>query len=157
MSAIPRDPVSLMAARVVAGLMTLLVALALWPRQDTPLAPVVRAQEPTTVIIVTPTQQVPIEPRQAPAVAQSAPTAAPVAQAPAADPPSSQLVQHADGSVSLPGSEVWMPPQPVVTSADPQLQIARDAAAAYQQLPAAQPLSAENQQPVTVRRPHTGR
>lgn len=162
--AIPRDPVTLMAARIVIGLMALLVVLSLLPRQDAPLAPIVRAQDMATpmVIIVTPTAHVgpePPAPAQAPAVEESAPTAAPVAPvaaAPAADPPS-QIIHSADGSVSLPGSEAWMAPQPAATNADPALQIQRDAAAAYQQLPVAQPPSAENAQPVTVRRPHTGR
>lgn len=157
---IPRDPVALMAARIAIGLMTLLIVLALWPRQDAPLAPVVQAQEPPTVIIVSPTAQAgpePPAPRQAPAVAQAAPTAAPVAAAPADEAPSSQLVRNADGSVSLPGSETWMAPQSAAPVADQQLQIERDAAVAYQQLPLAAAPSLENAQPVTVRRPHTGR
>lgn len=156
---IPRDPVALMAARIAVGLMALLVVLALLPRQV--VAVPVQAQAPVSplIIVVTPTAQAgpePPAPQQAPAVLEAAPTAAPIASVPAADPPS-RLVHNADGSVSLPGSEAWLAQQPAVTNTDPQLAVERDAAAAYQQLPVAEPPSAENAQPVTARRPHTGR
>lgn len=157
---LPRDPVALMAARIAVGLMALLVVLALLPRQAAAVP--VQAQAPVSplIIVVTPTAQVgpePPAPHQAPAVLEAAPTAAPIASVPAANDPPPQIVHNADGSVSLPGSEAWLAQQPAVTNVDPALQIARDAAAAYQQLPVAQPPSAENAQPVTVRRPHTGR
>jgi hypothetical protein len=157
---IPRDPVQLMAARIAIGLLALLAVLALLPHQAQ-TAPV-QAEAPR-IIVVTATPHAgpePPAPQHVEVVQEAAPTAVPVAAMPVAPPaaePPSQLVHNADGSVSLPGSEAWMAPQPAVTNADPALQIERDAAAAYQQLPVAQPPSAENEQPVMVRRPHTGR
>jgi len=156
-TAIPRDPVQLMAARIAIGLTLLLAVLALLPRQ-VQTAPA-QAQAPRVIVVTATPQQAPEPPapQPAPVVQEAAPTAAPVAAAPATADPPLQIVHNADGSVSLPGSEAWMAPQPAVSAADPSLQIERDAAAAYQQLPVAQPPSAENEQPVTVRRPHTGR
>lgn len=154
---IPREPVALMAARIAIGLMLLLVVLAFLPRQAGSAAPPVQAQVRPITIVVTATPRAapePPAPAQAPLVQQAAPTAATVAAI--GDPPS-QIVHNADGSVSLPGSEAWMPEQPAVTNADPQLQTLRDAAAAYQQLPVAAPPSLENAQPNYSRRPHTGR
>lgn len=153
----PRDPVALMAARIAIGLMLLLLVLAFLPRQvATAPAQAQAIATPAIVVVITATPQQPPEPpvpHEAPVVMEVAPTAAPVAVAPA---PPSRLVQNADGSVSLPGSEAWVQDQPALAP-DPQLAIERDAAAAYQSLPVAQPPSVENEQPVTVRRPHTGR
>lgn len=123
----------------------------------------VQAQEqptPQTIILIaTPTLPASVPEAPAPILAAATAAPAPVAVAPSGDPPASQLIQHTDGSVSLPGSEAWMQPETgaSTTNADPELQIARDAAEAYRQLPTAAPPSAENAQPVTVRRPHTGR
>lgn len=55
---------------------------------------------------------------------------------------------------AAPASDV---PQSAVTNADPLLQIERDAAEAYRQLPTAAAPSEENQQPNYSKRPHTGR
>lgn len=154
---IPRDPTAVAAARIAAGLIVLLIVLAAWPRQDTPLAPVVRAQAPQPItLIATPTPRSVPEPPAPVVVAQdAAPTAeapAPIASMPAAE---SQLVHNSDGSVSLPGSEAWMQPQTsAAQTADP---IEQAAAEAYKQLPAAAPPSAENNAPNHARRPYTGR
>lgn len=161
MTAIPRDPVALMAARLIIGFMLLLAVLALLPRPASMAAPV-QAQAPAPIFVASTATPRPAAPEPPPAVAPvlAAATAAPagpaVAAVQASDPPP-QLVHNADGSVSLPGSEAWLPDQIAVTVADPQLAIERDAAAAYRALPVAAPPSAENAQPVTARRPHTGR
>lgn len=154
-----RDPVARAALVACAlALVWLAISSALPPAQ---------AEQPQTIILVaTPTlpasQPTAAAPVPAPGIAAA--TAVPATAVPApADPvaarPSSQLVRHADGAVSLPGSEAWMQPepQPNAAAADPQLAIERAAAEAYRMLPTAAPPSAENAQPVRVKRPHTGR
>ena len=153
---LPRDPVALMGARIAIGIMALLLVLTLLPR-EAPTMPTQAIAAPA-VVVITATPQLPPEPpapQQAPVVMDAAPTAAPVAAVPETASPS-RLVQNADGSVSLPGSEAWVKEQPA-PAPDPQLAVERDAAAVYAQLPVAASPNVENAQPVTVRRPHTGR
>lgn len=155
---LPRDPIALMGARIAIGIMALLLVLAVLPRQATTAPAQAQTIATPAIVVITATPQAapePPAPQQAPVVMEAAPTAAPVAVAPEPAPPS-HLAQNADGSMSLPGSETWMDEQPA-PAPDPQMAIERDAAAVYQQLPVAQAPSVENEQPVTVRRPHTGR
>lgn len=155
---LPRDPVALMGARIAIGIMALLLVLAFLPREATPAPAEAHVIATPAIVVITATPQQPPEPpvpQQAPIVMEAAPTAAPVAAVPETAAPS-RLVQNADGSVSLPGSEAWVQGQPA-PAPDPQLAIERNAAAVYQQLPVAQAPNLENEQPVTVRRPHTGR
>jgi len=105
--------------------------------------PAASAEEEPQVVIVVATPTLPASlPNAAPmaAAATAAPEAPPVAAAPASEAPADSGAQPN-----------------AVQQADPLLQIERDAAEVYRQLPIAAAPSAENEQPVTARRPHTGR
>ncbi len=99
------------------------------------------------------------------AVVEQAPTAAPAggqatmqAQAPQTEEPGSALVHNPDGSVTLPGSEDWLPPAADVETQDVAAPnpFAVDPAV-YKALPVAGQLTESNQQPNYARRPSTGR
>lgn len=131
-----RDPVARAALVACAFALIWLTITSALPQASAQEQP----QQQVVIVVATPTLPASL-PEAAPGLAAA--TAAP------ADPV----------AVAVPADSAAVPPQPNVgvADADPQLEIERAAAEAYRQLPTAAPPSVENQQPVTVRRPHTGR
>jgi hypothetical protein len=145
------DPV----ARIgLIGFVVALIWLAFAPGQPLAQPQTAEAAQPI-ILVATPTPALPTPPvAERPTVAGGQVETA--SAAPQTEEPPSALIHNADGSTTLPGSEDWLEPAPVVEVNQAPAPAAIDPEV-YKSLPIADEPTESNQQPNYARRPSTGR